>query len=172
MTLRFFRTKHPVATICACAVECWRALGRRGVAPALRCLICVQSGAVPTLALAGAGLGHACLLSPPLWPVFLYCGVMVLGWYVLCGPLVGGLLVGDPRGDCVGVFGWLPMSGVVGLRSGADIHRLCVCLRWFPALAPACVYWPTIASLCNTRFFRQVNLQSTTSSLIAQLNRQ
>ena len=48
----------------------------------------------------------------------------VLGWYMLCGALVGGLLVGD----CVGVFGWLPLSGVVGLRSGADVTRLCVCL--------------------------------------------
>ena len=50
-------------------------------------------------------------------PVFLYCGVMVLGWYRLCGALVGGLLVGD----CVGVFGWLPVSGVVGLRSGLTL---------------------------------------------------
>ena len=70
------------------------------------------------------GLGRACLLSPPLWPAFLYCGVTVLGWYRSCGALVGRLLVGD----CVGVFGWLQVSGVVGLRSGADVIRLCVCL--------------------------------------------
>ena len=28
--------------------------------------------------------------------------------------------------------------------------RLCVCLRRFPAPVPACVYRPTIASLCST----------------------
>ena len=38
-----------------CAVESWRSSGRRGVAQAPRFLICVLSGAVPTLALAGAG---------------------------------------------------------------------------------------------------------------------
>ena len=39
---------------------------------------------------------------------------------------------------------------VVGLRWGADVTRLCVCLSWFPALVPACVYRLTSASLCNT----------------------
>ena len=53
--LSLWGTKRPVTTLCACAVESWRALGRRGVAPAPRFLICVPSGAVPTLALAGAG---------------------------------------------------------------------------------------------------------------------
>ena len=69
------------------------------------------------------GLGLACLLAPPLWHAFLYCGVTVLGWY-MCSDLVGGLLVGA----CGGVFGWLPLCSVVGLRSGADVTRLCVCL--------------------------------------------
>ena len=49
-----------------------------------------------------------------------------------------------------GVFSWLLLCGVVGLRWGADFTRLCVCLSWFPALVPACVYRLTIASLCNT----------------------
>ena len=54
----------------------------------------------------------------------MYCGVTVLGW-CMCGALVGGLLVGA----CVLVFGWLPLcGGVVGLRSGAEVTRLCVCL--------------------------------------------
>ena len=30
------------------------------------------------------------------------------------------------------------------------LAHLCVCLRWFPALVPACVCLPTTASLCNT----------------------
>ena len=48
----------------------------------------------------------------------------------------------------VGIFSWLRLCGVVGLRWGADVSRLCVCLCWFPA----CVYQPTIASLCNSNF--------------------
>ena len=40
------------------------------------------------------------------------------------------------------------------LRKGKFVGGLtllaCVCHGWFPALAPACFYWPTIASLCNT----------------------
>ena len=39
--------------------------------------------------------------------------------------------------------------GVVGLRWGADDSRLCVCLRWHPALVPACFCRPSTASLCN-----------------------
>ena len=69
------------------------------------------------------GLGLACLLAPPVRPVFLCRGVTVLGWY-MCSALVGGLLVGA----CVGVFGWLPLCGAVGLHSGADVTRLCVCV--------------------------------------------
>ena len=49
----------------------------------------------------------------------------------------------------VGVFSWLLLCGVVGLRWGADDPRLCVCLTYFPALVPARVYRLTIASLCN-----------------------
>ena len=36
-----------------------------------------------------------------------------------------------------------PLCGVVGLRWGPDITRLCVCLWWFPALVPACICLPT-----------------------------
>ena len=53
----------------------------------------------------------------------MYCEVTVLEWYMYSA-LVGGLLVGDS----VGMFGWSPLCGVVGLRSGADVTRLCVCL--------------------------------------------
>ena len=53
--LSLWGTKCPVTTLCACALESWRAFGLRGVAPVPRFLICVQSGAVPTLASAGAG---------------------------------------------------------------------------------------------------------------------
>ena len=47
-------------------------------------------------------------------------------------------------------FCWLPLCGVVGRRWGADVTRLCVYLCGFPALVPACVYRPAVASLCNT----------------------
>ena len=62
--------------------------------------------------------------------------------------LVGWL----PVVACVGVFSWLPLCGVVGLRWGADVTRLCVCLLCFPALVPACVYRPTISSVCNALY--------------------
>ena len=40
----------------------------------------------------------------------------------------------------------------------ADVTCLCVCLSWFPALVPACVYRLPIASLCNTRVAVGVSL--------------
>ena len=61
--------------------------------------------------------------------------------------LVGGL----PVVACVSVFSSLPFCGVVGLQWGAEVTRLCVYLCWFPAVVPARVYQPTIASLCNTQ---------------------
>ena len=48
---------------------------------------------------------------------------MALGW-CMYSALVEGLLVVA----CVGVFGRLLLFGVVSLRSGADVTRLCVCL--------------------------------------------
>ena len=84
-----------------------------------------------------------CLLAPPWWHVL---------WSDACdatccmySALVDGLSVVAR----VGVFSWLPLCGIVGLRWGAEVTRLCVCLcyRWFPALVPACVYRPTIG-LC------------------------
>ena len=71
----------------------------------------------------GLGWGWALLVY---WRHFcgMYCDVTVLGWCMF-GALVGGLLVGP----CVVVLGGLPLcGGVVGLRSGADVTRLCVCL--------------------------------------------
>ena len=119
-------TKNPVVTLCACAVQSGRAWARRGVAPAPRFRICVQSGAVPPLA---SGVGR---IFGWVWALLvywrhlcgMYCRVTVLGWY-MCSALVGGLLVGA----CVGVFSWLPLcGGVVGLRSGAAVTRMCVWL--------------------------------------------
>ena len=44
------------------------------------------------------------------------------------------------------------LCGVVGLRWWAGASRLCVCLRWFPALVPVCVYLPDyLVSLEHTQ---------------------
>ena len=70
--LSLWGTKCPVTTLCACALESWRAFGLRGVAPVPRFLICVQSGAVPTLALVGAGPCLSTVASFVAWILVLW----------------------------------------------------------------------------------------------------
>ena len=58
-----------------------------------------------------------------------------------CTPITTGSLVGGlPVEARAGVFRWLLFCGFVGLRWGAGVTHLCVCLRWFPSLVPVCVY--------------------------------
>ena len=56
----------------------------------------------------------------------------------------------------VGVFSWLPLFGVVGLRWWADVTRLCVCLCWCPALVPTRVCLLATASLRSSRMWGTV----------------
>ena len=69
------------------------------------------------------------------------------------------------------LFSGSPLCGVVGLRWGAEVTRLCVCLFWFPALVPACVYWPCFASVCNKTPGREATEQTPQRSFLYGLQR-